>query len=301
LRLKLYKTIILIGLSSFVNWLLSSHKPGLDKFPEISSRERILILAPHIDDETIGAGGLIQKALEVKAKIKIVYFTNGDENFYSLIRKNKNLKFAPNEFIQLGQQRMKEGKKAMEFLGLNSRNLIFLGYPDGGLLHMFSSFFTIPYTAKGTEMKYNPYKGTFRKGQSYIGENVISDLKTIINTFQPSIIFVSHPRDRHPDHRAVPFFLEKTLKEINHRPRVFAYLVHYHKFPPHKGLFKNEFLYPPKRLFTKIGWYSYDLSARKEEAKLRLLKFYRSQISSFVPNFLFSFVKRNEVFEEIEE
>jgi len=43
-------------------------KGGLDILPEIKNEDRVLILAPHIDDETIGAGGLIQRALGNKAK-----------------------------------------------------------------------------------------------------------------------------------------------------------------------------------------------------------------------------------------
>ena len=41
---------------------------------------RILILAPHPDDECLGTGGLIQQALAKGAKVKVVFITNGDNN-----------------------------------------------------------------------------------------------------------------------------------------------------------------------------------------------------------------------------
>jgi len=47
---------------------------------EITKQDRILILAPHPDDEAISAGGVIQKALSQDAKVKVVCITNGDNN-----------------------------------------------------------------------------------------------------------------------------------------------------------------------------------------------------------------------------
>ena len=41
---------------------------------------RILILAPHPDDECLGTGGLIQQALAKGAKVKVIFITNGDNN-----------------------------------------------------------------------------------------------------------------------------------------------------------------------------------------------------------------------------
>ena len=43
-----------------------------------TENDRILVLAPHPDDETLGAGGVIQRALEAKAHVKIVFLTYGD-------------------------------------------------------------------------------------------------------------------------------------------------------------------------------------------------------------------------------
>lgn len=45
---------------------------------QITSKSRILIISPHPDDEAIGAGGLIGKALKEKAAVMIYYLTAGD-------------------------------------------------------------------------------------------------------------------------------------------------------------------------------------------------------------------------------
>lgn len=114
-------------------------------------------MAPHIDDEVISSGGLIQQAISLGAQVKVVYMTNGDNNLYSVVTKDKSLKVSPQEFVSLGEQRMQEGLNATSVLGLSSENVIFLGYPDRGLSLMFSKFYDTPYTSTGTEFNYNPY------------------------------------------------------------------------------------------------------------------------------------------------
>ena len=47
---------------------------------KIKENERIIIFAPHPDDEILGCAGLIQKVLKKKGKVWIVYLTNGDHN-----------------------------------------------------------------------------------------------------------------------------------------------------------------------------------------------------------------------------
>jgi hypothetical protein len=54
-----------------------NYSNSMEKF---SKDDRVLILAPHPDDEAIGAGGLIQRALSAGAKVNIICFTNGDFN-----------------------------------------------------------------------------------------------------------------------------------------------------------------------------------------------------------------------------
>ena len=40
--------------------------------------ERLLVIAPHPDDETLGAGGLIQRVLERGGTVRVVLVTAGD-------------------------------------------------------------------------------------------------------------------------------------------------------------------------------------------------------------------------------
>lgn len=42
--------------------------------------KRILVLAPHVDDDFIGCGGLILKALQNGSEVDICYITDGNRN-----------------------------------------------------------------------------------------------------------------------------------------------------------------------------------------------------------------------------
>lgn len=288
------------GLGAIVSWFLT--KGSLDKFPNLTAKDRILILAPHIDDEVISSSGLIQQAKINSVPVKIVYLTNGDNNMVSIIKEDKTLKMTPNEFVNLGYQRMGEAYKATAVLGLTAENLVFLGFPDQGLLPMFGKYFNAdnPYPSRGTRFTYNPYEGTYKLAEDYTGTNVVNDLKEIINAYAPTIIIVSHPRDLHPDHKATYLFLEKVLADLDLKPKVYAYLVHYSGFPPLKKYQPNDFLYPPRKLFSQKGWLSYDLSPEEENMKLAAVTMNASQKA--IPrlyDLLTSLVKKNEIFEEI--
>lgn len=45
---------------------------------QITSKTKFLVISPHPDDEALGAGGLIGKALREKAKVMIYYLTAGN-------------------------------------------------------------------------------------------------------------------------------------------------------------------------------------------------------------------------------
>lgn len=287
------------GLGILGGWLLT--KGGLDEFPGLTEKDRILVIAPHVDDETIGAGGIILSSLIRKAKLKVVYVTNGDDNIGAAVKEEKSLRYSPEEFVQLGERRMEEGKKAMEILGLETKDLVFLGYPDKGLKPMLGKFYskTVPFVSPSTRFNHNPYQNTYKPGRIYTGENVVADLKEIISDFSPTVIVVSHPRDSHPDHQATFQFLKKVLEGDSRRVKIFAYLVHFRLYPPEKKLLLNSFLYPPKKLFTQKGWFSHELTTEEENKKLEAINQYRSQLNA-VDNLLKSFVRRNEIFEEME-
>lgn len=77
---------------------------------------RILVLAPHFDDDIIGCGGTLCKHRRDKDKISIVYFTDGKDKYQA---KNNPA---------ISQVRKDEAKKAAGILGIE--DLIFFDFPE---------------------------------------------------------------------------------------------------------------------------------------------------------------------------
>lgn len=87
------------------------------------SGKKILILAPHPDDETIGCGGLIAKAKKSGSDVRVVFFTDGSAGV-----SDKKLTNA-----QRAKLREREAKSACIVLGLKESDLVFWRYQDGKL------------------------------------------------------------------------------------------------------------------------------------------------------------------------
>lgn len=75
---------------------------------------RILVFAPHPDDEIIGCGGSIAKHLDSGNEVFVIFTTNGTAECQE---------FSPDEFVKI---RRAETLKAAQFLGLKEKNLFFL-------------------------------------------------------------------------------------------------------------------------------------------------------------------------------
>ena len=49
--------------------------PAVEPLRSIAASDRVLILAPHEDDEAIATAGVIQRALSAGAAVRIIYLT----------------------------------------------------------------------------------------------------------------------------------------------------------------------------------------------------------------------------------
>ncbi len=267
----------------------------------IKRSDRILILAPHPDDETIACAGVIQDAVKKGASLKIVYLTNGDHNQIAFIVYEKRIPVRTGEFIHLGEVRRKEAIKAMELLGVGSKNLIFMGYPDFGTFTIFRQVWrdAKPYKSILTRISSVPYKENFSFGAPYKGENILSDLEKIIKEYKPNKIFVSHPADTNVDHKAFYLFLQIALQDLKKdipRPEVYPYLVHCVGWPLPRHYHPELDLVPPEKFAgSQIEWEKIMLNAQRIEKKHQAVLCYKSQTSSSA-FYLLSFVRKNELF-----
>src|SRR5438105_11365370 len=101
-----------------------------------ASHDRILIVAPHIDDEAISAGGYTIDAIANGAEVYVVFLTAGDCNQFSARLLHKTLEPTASNYLSVGKTRIAEAKEAMKILGVTPDHFFILGYPDRGLRTM---------------------------------------------------------------------------------------------------------------------------------------------------------------------
>ncbi|MCK9430913.1 MAG: PIG-L family deacetylase [Candidatus Omnitrophica bacterium] len=275
-----------------------SQMPALEPFKE---GERVLILAPHPDDEAIACAGVIQQALKAGAQVKIVYLTNGDHNELAFIVYEKRLTLRQGEFVHMGQVRQQESIKAMKSLGLSEKDLVFLGYPDYGTFNIFSQYWQTkkPFRDRLTRISSVPYKDNPSYGADYCGESILNDLTRQILDYKPDKIFVSHPADVNVDHKSLYLFLQIALSDVDGQivsPKVYPYLVHCVGWPKPRYYHPEMELYPPDKFIgSQIDWLRLNLGFEELDKKYQAILFYKSQTESSA-FYLFSFARENELF-----
>lgn len=265
----------------------------------VKKKERILIIAPHSDDETLGTGGVIIRALKKGDKVKVVLMTNGD-GFTKAAQINfPKISSKKERYLHLALLRQSESIKALNLLGLSTNNIFFLGYPDGGLdkLWLYNFDKDKPFFNPKIESSYSPYERNYRPKALYTGWDVVQDLTEIIKEFKPTIIYYPHPNDQHPDHWATNAFVKYTLtREKLDKIKENLYLVHRGLWPTSVVIPGNEGLLPPRSLLnTGTIWVKTPLHHDEMEKKKRAILAYQSQIK-VMRYFLLSFARPNELF-----
>jgi LmbE family N-acetylglucosaminyl deacetylase len=265
----------------------------------LSPNDRLLILAPHPDDEILACAGVIQKAVAMGLPIKIVFLTYGDKNQWSFVVYRKHPVLNPKAVRKMGMVRRHEAIAASSLLGLSSEQLVFLGYPDFGTLKIWNGHWgdRMPFLSASTRTREVPYPNAMRPGAPYKGEEILKDLVWCLREFRPTKVFVSHPADQHPDHQALYLFTRVALWDLERelKPQLYAYLIHFKQWPKPSGCHREIWLEPPGVLGT---WRVLLLTPPEVEQKEAALKKHWSQYKSSARYFR-SFVRCNELFEEI--
>jgi len=258
----------------------------------------------------LGCAGLIHQSCRVGARVRVAMLTNGDGFRVAVERQYRNLKPSPHDHVRFARLRQEEARKALSILGLRPSDVLFLGYPDRGLIELWNEHWSPsrPYVSPHTGASRSPYQTTYSLPAVYCGQSLLADIKRIVTEDRPTDVYVTHPSDDHPDHAAGSAFVTLAVRQLREEGHTWAqrikiryYLVHRGDWPVPQGIDKDEVLVPPfemANLDTK--WFRRPLTNRHVDLKERAIMSYASQ-TAVMRRFLLSFARRNELFGEMNE
>ena len=267
----------------------------------LNSNTRLLVIAPHPDDETLGAGGLIQRVFEVGGRVQVVFLTDGDGYLEGVQTDERANHPKPSNYRDYGRRRQYEARAALERLGLNGGGATFLSFPDRGLSRLLGSYwserraaFRSPYTRRDRP----PKSEIVVPDTEYRGEDLTQELARIVGDHHPTLILVPRKEDQHPDHCASWFFLMDALGDVRrvdaaYAPDVINYIVHWYSWPFDGD--DGELPPPPGLRGGVSGWMRVPLASAEQRTKRAALKRYRTQ-EPVMGWFLDGFARRNEIF-----
>jgi N-acetyl-1-D-myo-inositol-2-amino-2-deoxy-alpha-D-glucopyranoside deacetylase len=268
---------------------------------DVPNATRLLVIAPHPDDEVLGTGGLMQRVKATGGAVRIVYLTDGD-GYPEGVKEEDHVE-APTakDYLGYGKQRRREARAALVRLGLADAFQTFLGFPDGGLCRLTREYWSdrrAAYRSPYTRLNRPPKAEILRPATQYRGEDLSQELALVIGDFKPTMIAVPRREDQHADHCAAWYFLADSLNDVRRVHPEFStdvinYIVHFNTWPFEED---GPRLDPPPGLRGGAsGWMRLALTPAETRAKRQALRRFTTQMH-VMDWFLDGFARSNEVF-----
>jgi len=167
--------------------------------PRFTAADRVLVVAPHPDDETLAAGIAIQSALEAGALVRVLYVTDGDNNPWPQRWLEKRWSIGEAERTRWGARRRQEAEQARAALAVRDRvaEARYLGWPDQGLTDALMH-----------------------------DDRTLATLVAEVVAFAPTSILMPALDDRHPDHSALHVMVELALLRAGGVSQRHCYVIH---------------------------------------------------------------------------
>ena len=306
--------LILLLLSAVIFFTRLFNHPTADRTTaslkplSLAGYQRLLVLAPHCDDETLGTAGLILAAERAGIQVRVVIATNGDGYFFATAQDFHKLYPKSGDYIRMGEVRQRESLAALQILGLKAEQVTFLSYPDRGSPSEWNDHWSaqIPYRSPYSQDTRSPYPLTYNPRSVYAGEDYLADIMSILKNFRPDLIVYPHPDDVHPDHWGLNVFTRLAIAEVTHgdasfQPTQITYLIHRPDFPTIRGLKPQDNLIPPPALLDIYpDWFRLDLTPEEVMQKGQAVQAYRTQLP-LLRGLMDSFVRANELFAPVDK
>src|SRR5688572_21589494 len=94
----------------------------------VPSNLRLLVVAPHPDDESLGAGGLIQQTLAAGGRVHVLFMTNGDGSPEAVEMATGHREPSASDYRRFGELRRAEALVSLERYRVLPLSVTFLGF-----------------------------------------------------------------------------------------------------------------------------------------------------------------------------
>ena len=175
----------------------------MNKALHLASTDRILFFAPHPDDESLGGGGLIQKAMALGAQVRVIFITSGDRNPWPQRVMERRWVVDSKARGRWGALRRSEALRALEVLGMTQpAEVHFLNWPDQGVTPLLMG----------------------------ADEAAMETICRMMAEWKPTVVFSPAAEDTHPDHSSFFVLVQIALDRLRRTGfdvrQVLSYLVH---------------------------------------------------------------------------
>jgi LmbE family N-acetylglucosaminyl deacetylase len=138
---------------------------------------RTVIIAPHPDDETFGCGGMIAKMRLAGVPVSVVFFSRGEASHLDCCKTSSE---------QTGQAREQSAVRALSLLGVEGKDIYWLGVAD---------------------------RGFPRKGREEFTE-VAKRLRELMDRLTPEMVVSPYYLDMLPDHEACAEIVREAMNGL---------------------------------------------------------------------------------------
>ncbi|WP_426702809.1 PIG-L deacetylase family protein [Rhodanobacter sp. Col0626] len=176
-----------------------NHAVTASVMPAFSTQTRLLVVAPHPDDETIATGVLIQQVLAAGGEVRILLLTAGDNNPWPQRWLERRVILRAVDRQRWGRRRYAEMLRALQCLDVPVQALQPQGWSDMGITDALLR-----------------------------DDTALLALSAAIAEFRPTLVTAPALSDRHPDHGATHVLVRLALARQADVPPLLAYLVHGH-------------------------------------------------------------------------
>lgn len=161
---------------------------------------RLMVIAPHPDDESLAAAGLIQRALAYGVPVSVVFVTDGENNPWPQRWLERRVWVGVRARRSWGARRRSEADAALRRLGAGDAAIHRLGWPDGGV--------------------------TWRLLDDTSA--AVDELGGLLERERPTVLVLPDLVDRHPDHSAMHVLVELAFQSrpALAKPACLGYLLH---------------------------------------------------------------------------